>query len=197
MHEIHRGVRLTQKIIIIIHDLLHTFIFAARLDETEKCLSTVLSEKNELKAALGVQLSFELEESRSADSQTAKDWINEKKSFERRVGESEQVLLALAKENEELQTKIHAVEKENAALKAAKGSVPTQDEMQEKLMTEMGTLKMTFCKEKKKMAARQQELEGLLIEALKDKFDGEDNEIVKKLKETQMEILGSKNVVAE
>jgi ribosomal protein L29 len=44
---------------------------AARLDETDKCLSTVLSEKNQLKAALGEQFSFELNESRSTDSSTS------------------------------------------------------------------------------------------------------------------------------
>jgi hypothetical protein len=171
---------------------------AARLDETEKCLSTVLSEKNQLKAALGEQLSFELNESRSTDSSTSstnQEWLVQKKSFERRVNESEQALVMLAKENEDLQSKIDSMQRENNQLQEQRDAEPTQDELQQKLMTELGALKMTYCKEKKMMMARQQELEGLLIEALQDKFGSESEEVVKVLKGARLEI--KKNAVAE
>ncbi|KAL7503046.1 hypothetical protein ACHAXN_000899 [Cyclotella atomus] len=170
----------------------------ARLDETEKCLSTVLSEKNQLKAALGEQLSFELNESRSTDSSTSstnQEWLVQKKSFERRVNESEQALVMLAKENEDLQSKIDSMQRENNQLQEQRDAEPTQDELQQKLMTELGALKMTYCKEKKMMMARQQELEGLLIEALQDKFGSESEEVVKVLKGARLEI--KKNAVAE
>lgn len=178
-------------------------LYSARLDETEKCLSTVLSEKNQLKAALGEQHSFEIKESRSADSSASRasnspatqEWILQKQSFERRVNESEQALVMLAKENEDLHNQINTIQRENAQLKEQRDCEPTQDDIQHKLMTELGTLKMTYCKEKKKMMVRQKELEEMLLEALQDKFGSESEEIAKVLKRARLEI--KKNAVAE
>ena len=123
----------------------------------------------------------------------------EKKSFERRVADSEQALVLLAKENEELQTKIDKMTQENTALKTQTEPETEQEDIQDKLTTELGTLKLSYAKEKKRMMARQQELEELLVEALQKNFGGEEDgsEIVKRLKEVQLEIGAKKNVVAE
>jgi hypothetical protein len=174
---------------------LHFFITnkrtsTARLDETERLLSTVTSERHALLAALGeVKIddapTFEVKESRSGDSQ-AVDWIVEKKSMERRMDESDKALVLLAKENEDLMTKISMIEKENADLKRGKE--------EDGLSTELLTLKQSFSKEKKKHIARQQELEGLLIEALKSRYGGESNEVIlKKLGEAQLEVVRGVN----
>ena len=123
----------------------------------------------------------------------------EKKSFERRVADSEQALVLMAKENEELQTKIDKMTQENTALKTQTEPETEQEDIQDKLTTELGTLKLSYAKEKKRMMARQQELEELLVEALQKNFGGEEDgsEIVKRLKEVQLEIGAKKNVVAE
>ena len=159
--------------------------FTARLDETEKCLNTYISEKNELKAAFGDhQLTSEVELSHSRDDPPDEEqgWIAEKKSFERLIGESERALVLLAEENELLKSKLSV-----SAPVVADGS-------EEDKLT---ALKMTFDEEKKKMMERQQELEGLLIEAMKDKFDGETEEVVTRLKKAQLEISGRRNVAVE
>eukprot|EP00804_Cyclotella_cryptica_P020910 CCRYP_009253-RA/>CCRYP_009253-RA protein AED:0.00 eAED:0.00 QI:147/1/1/1/1/1/2/135/522 len=181
----------------------------ARLVEADRCLSVVTSEKAQLLVALGeVQpinhhISFDIKESRSGSSEVV-DWIVEKKSMERRLIESDQALVLLAKENEELQNTIGKIMEENRRIKANGESVATEaagESKEEKLSSELSTLKLSFYKEKKKMMARQQELEGLLIEALKERFGGETNEVIlKKLGEAQLEITGGgkkKNVVAE
>ena len=123
----------------------------------------------------------------------------EKKSFERRVADSEQALVLLAKENEELQTKIDKMTQENTTSKTQTEPETEQEDIQDKLTTELGTLKLSYAKEKKRMMARQQELEELLVEALQKNFGGEEDgsEIVKRLKEVQLEIGAKKNVVAE
>jgi hypothetical protein len=110
------------------------------------------------------------------------------------VNESEQALVMLAKENEDLHSQINSIQRENDQLKEQRDE-PTQGEIEHKLMTELGTLKMTYCKEKKKMMVRQQELEELLLEALQDKFGSESEEIAKVLKGARLEI--QKNAVAE
>lgn len=182
----------------------------ARLDEIERCLGIIHSEKTHLLEALGEaqqindHVSFEIKELRSGSSDGS-DWIAEKKTMERRLLESDRALVLLAKENEELQNTIGKIIDENKMIKAHKaGSGAAEaagESKEEKLTSELSTLKLSFYKEKKKMMARQQELEGLLIEALKERFGGETNEVIlKKLGEAQLEITGGakkKNVVAE
>jgi hypothetical protein len=181
-----------------------------RLDEIERCLGIVTSEKTHLLEALGEtqqinhHTSFEIKELRSGSSEGS-DWSAEKKSMERRLMESDRALVLLAKENEELQNTIGKIMEENKMIKANKGGSGAEDatgeNKEEKLTSELSALKLSFYKEKKKMMARQQELEGLLIEALKERFGGETNEVIlKKLGEAQLEITGGakkKNVAAE
>ncbi|KAL7482573.1 hypothetical protein ACHAW6_013356 [Cyclotella cf. meneghiniana] len=182
----------------------------ARLEEIERCLGIIHSEKTHLLEALGEaqqindHVSFEIKELRSGSSEGS-DWIAEKKTMERRLMESDRALVLLAKENEELQNTIGKIMEENKMIKAQKGgsgaAEAAGESKEEKLTSELSTLKLSFYKEKKKMMARQQELEGLLIEALKERFGGETNEVIlKKLGEAQLEITGGakkKNVVAE
>jgi hypothetical protein len=118
---------------------------------------------------------------------------------------SDRVLVLLANENEEFQNTIGKIMEENKMIKANKGGSGAEDiageNKEKKLTSELSTLKLSFYKEKKKMMAGQQELEGLLIEALKEQFGGEMNEVnLKKLGEAQLEIMGGakkKTVVAE
>jgi len=157
----------------------------ARLDETEKCLNTYISEKNELKAAFGDhQLTSEVEPSHARDDPPGEEqgWITEKTSFERVIRESERAMVLLSEENELLKSKL-------SVSAAVVNDGNDQDELT--------ALKTAFEEEKRRMMERQQELEGLLIEAMKDKFDGEPEEVVTRLKKAQLEISGRRNVAVE
>lgn len=165
--------------------LFFTLFSTARLDETEKCLNTYISEKNELKAAFGDhQLTSEVEPSHARDDPPGEEqgWITEKKSFERVIRESERAMVLLSEENELLKSKL-------SVSAAVVNDGNDQDELT--------ALKTAFEEEQKRMMERQQELEGLLIEAMKDKFDGEPEEVVTRLKKAQLEISGRRNVAVE
>ncbi|KAL7461946.1 hypothetical protein ACHAXS_002354 [Conticribra weissflogii] len=130
----------------------------ARLDETERFLEKVTAEKNKLRVELGeVQ---EIKEKLSAESQSISSteaWLEEKANLEKRLHQSERALVMLANDRDSMEKKWKEEMNKNKQLTAAAKNEPA----------DVTKLKMTFLKEKQGLMKRQQELEGMLIEALK------------------------------
>lgn len=148
-------------------------ILQARCDEYERCLANLTSEKNKLREDLG-EARYQLELEAKRIKNEASEWATEKKKLQMRTQESEKALVMLAKDNDQLQVKLKA-----ATIKA--DSTTSSPQKKEKLATELAKLQLLFFKEKKVLMDKQQELEGMLMEAMKKRFSGDNEEILKSL----------------
>lgn len=131
----------------------------ARLDETERFLEKVTEEKKKLREELGEMQ--EIKEKLSAESQSTSStdaWLQEKANLEKRLFQSERALVIVANERDSMEKKLKDEIKKNKELTAAAKNEPE----------DVTKLKMTFLKEKQGLMKRQQELEGMLIEALRN-----------------------------
>ncbi|EED96122.1 predicted protein [Thalassiosira pseudonana CCMP1335] len=140
----------------------------ARLEESERSLAKLMDEKLKLREELGEtknMMSVDIQESMSRSSD---------KSMQRRLRDSEKALVLLAQEKDAIEVK----------LKEATITSTMSPNKEEKLASELVKLQTQFIKEKKEMMTRQQELEGMLIQAL-----ASDQPVRKKLSDVQASVL--------
>jgi len=131
----------------------------ARLAETERFLEKVMEEKKKLREELGEMQ--DIKEKLSAESQSTSNteaWLEEKANLKKRLHQSERALVMIANDRDSMEKKLKEEIKKNQQLTAAAKNEPA----------DITKLKMTFLKEKQGLMKRQQELEGMLIEALKN-----------------------------
>jgi chromosome segregation ATPase len=148
----------------------------ARLEESERSLAKLMDEKLKLREELGETkniMSVDIQESMSRSSDMT-EWLVEKKSVQRRLRDSEKALVLLAQEKDAIEVK----------LKEANITSTMSPNKEEKLASELVKLQTQFIKEKKEMMTRQQELEGMLIQAL-----ASDQPVRKKLSDVQASVL--------
>eukprot|EP01082_Thalassiosira_pseudonana_P001147 g1633.t1 g1633 contig10:2477043-2478697(-) len=129
--------------------------------------------QNKLREDLG-EARYQLELEAKRIKNEASEWATEKKKLQMRTQESEKALVMLAKDNDQLQVKLKA-----ATIKA--DATTSSPQKKEKLATELAKLQLLFFEEKKVLMDKQQELEGMLMEAMKKRFSGDNEEILKSL----------------